>query len=38
MLEAIAGFTPNYLQLNRTPADVIRYLDELESARADPGD
>ena len=36
-LEAIAGFTPNYLQLNRTPADVIRYLDERESARAGPG-
>src|SRR6267378_2172271 len=24
-LEAIAGFTPNYLQLNSTPAEVIRY-------------
>jgi CRP-like cAMP-binding protein len=36
-LEAIAGFTPNYLQLNSTPAEVIRYLDELESARAGPG-
>jgi hypothetical protein len=36
-LEAIAGFTPNYLQLNSTPAEVIRYLDERESARAGPG-
>ena len=36
-LEAIAGFTPNYLQLNRTPAEVIHYLDERESARAGPG-
>jgi hypothetical protein len=36
-LEAIAGFTPNYLQLNRTLAEVIRYLDELESARAGSG-
>ena len=36
-LEAIAGFMPNYLQLNSTPAEVIRYLDERESARAGPG-
>jgi len=36
-LEAIAGFMPNYLQLNRTLAEVIRYLDELESARAGSG-
>src|ERR1700731_4271451 len=37
-LEAIAGFTPNYLQLNRRLAEGIRCLDELESARADPAD
>ncbi len=30
-LEAIAGLTPNYLQLNSTPAEVSRYLDELEA-------
>lgn len=36
-LEAIAGFTPNYLQLNSTPAEVIHYLDERESVHAGPG-
>lgn len=33
-LEAMAGLTSAYLQLNSTPAEVIRYIDELERSRA----
>jgi CRP-like cAMP-binding protein len=33
-LQAIAGLTPAYLQLNGTPAEVIRYIDDLELGRA----
>jgi CRP-like cAMP-binding protein len=33
-LQAIAGLTPNYLQLNSTPAEILRYLNDLERRRA----
>ncbi len=29
-LEAIAGLTPSYLQLNSTPVEVVRYIADLE--------
>ena len=36
-LQAIAGLTPEYLKLNGTPPDVLRYLDALERDRAGVG-
>ena len=32
-LQAISGLTKDYLKLNSTPPEVLRYLDGLESAR-----
>ncbi|MGA8758819.1 MAG: Crp/Fnr family transcriptional regulator [Stellaceae bacterium] len=37
-LQAIAGLTPAYLQLNSTPVGVIRYIDDLERGRPDRAD
>jgi CRP-like cAMP-binding protein len=36
-LQAIAGLTPEYLKLNSTPPDILRYLDALERDRAGVG-
>ncbi len=36
-LELIAGSTPSYLQLNATPDEVVRYLDDLERRRPENG-
>jgi hypothetical protein len=36
-LQAIAGLTPEYLKLNSTPPDILRYLDALERDRAAVG-
>ena len=36
-LQAIAGLTPDYLKLNSTPPDILRYLDALERDRAGVG-
>jgi CRP-like cAMP-binding protein len=37
-LEAISGLTKDYLKLNSTPPEVLRYLDGLESAAAERSD
>jgi hypothetical protein len=34
-LQAISGLTKDYLQLNSTPPEVLRYFDGLERDRAD---
>jgi hypothetical protein len=36
-LQAIAGLTPEYLKLNSTPPEILRYLDALERDRAGVG-
>jgi CRP-like cAMP-binding protein len=36
-LQAIAGLTPEYLNLNSTPPEILRYLDALERDRAGVG-
>jgi CRP-like cAMP-binding protein len=36
-LQGIAGLTPEYLKLNSTPPDILRYLDALERDRAGVG-
>ena len=36
-LQAIAGLTPEYLKLNSTPPDILRFLDALERDRARVG-
>jgi CRP-like cAMP-binding protein len=35
-LQAISGLTPDYLKLNTTPLEVLRYFDDLERDRAEP--
>jgi CRP-like cAMP-binding protein len=34
-LQAISGLTPDYLKLNTTPPEVLRYFDDLERNRAE---
>jgi hypothetical protein len=36
-LQAIAGLTPEYLNLNSTPPEILRYLDALDRDRAGVG-
>jgi hypothetical protein len=35
-LQAISGLTPDYLKLNTTPLDALRYFDDLDRDRAGP--